>query len=134
MTCLCIYFSYRITSGGTFSWVDLKKNLNIDNESDCRNYLKGRQFIGDNGRGLEFDYKGRGYVTYKGRSKTICAGYLKIEKVIPWSEGESGDLDKRKIKIDNDIVGTTSMSFELRKDGTLYEWLNGASGTYYLVR
>ncbi len=127
---LFIYSSYRIASTGIFA---LRYNLDVVNESDCRNYLRGRQFISDNGREIEFNYEGCAYVTYKGSIKTICAGHFKIEEVVHWSEEKSSDLDKRKIKIDNDITGWTSMRFELKKDGSFTE--NGnSSGTYYPIR
>lgn len=126
-----IYGTYRIASSGSVSWVDFMKfdNLDIDDESVCRNYLRGRQFISDNGRALEFDYQVIGYVTYKGSNKTICAGYFEIGEIMRYDENKQSEY--RKIKLDNNFAGRSSLSFELERDGTMREF---GGGRYYPVR
>jgi len=129
---LC-YGTFRIASSGIVSWIDFMNfdNLDIRNENMCKGYLRGRQFIGDNGRTIEFDYHGRAYIIYKGNNKTICAGWIK------WKENYNSDIDRessldyKQFEIDNTFAGKSSFSFELNRDGTIGTF---GDGTYFPVR
>lgn len=89
-----------------------KPRLNIHLMEDCLNFLKGKNFYGDNAR-IEFHYDGNAYIYSNSDNIPLFTGYITVDQTLG-SEG-------RMVRIHDTFGSEQVIILLLKEDGNLID-------------